>query len=861
MVNGFWLPPQVMKVNKILISAVRDQSQATRLYAAGALAALALYSLLAVVLLATADWSSNGPASLRYAKPDVPAEVVSAAKAATSSLEGTSIIGALDQSAPGGPIWVVYGLQNGGVYAAQAIDANTHLPVGDYSRLKSTGAWRYLGLVKAPGEWILGGAALVAILFSTHRWGIRRVIRPALAERKPVASGAGRFFSNSVVMTVLLVSFVGFLVLPFAPGWNRERKLMWAYRAGAGWALFFLIFAVGTAYGEGDPESVAATTVIAVATVAAWVYGWAILGPIGAQRLPELQAAQTSAASTPKLLRPSAAPGPPPPGAAGLNIGLRQATQDPATQTRATEPPIFEVISPDRLPNFSNVGGMDQLKADIRSSVGILLAYPDEAASLKVEFNGILLYGPPGTGKTFIARASAGEYGLNFLSVGAAELLASYRGESAQRITTAFRTASDGAPCLLFFDEFDALARRRDDGALSGEDRATLSQLLRSLEGIRNRRDVIVMAATNDLTSLDAAVVRPGRFDRQIRVDLPDAAARTEILQTQLQGRPCDSNLDYGDLAERCKGYSAAKIRSIVDGAALVVLQAIAGGDVDRRISQADLTAAIASGRGKDRPTFEQWTWDDLILPAATKRELQEIQRLIEAPDRAKALGITPPSGALLYGPPGTGKTTVARVLAAQAKASFYPVKGSEIVSKWLGESERNVADLFSRARANAPSIIFLDEIDALVPRRSDSLGGGAVDRVVNQLLQEIDGLGSGDFGVFVLGATNRPDILDPALLRGGRLGRQISIPLPTAEERCEMLKQFTKHMPLASDVACDRLAATTSGFSGADLQALCQEAGVQALLRDAMATSVGQADFDSAIKVRSDQRAQGAGG
>jgi transitional endoplasmic reticulum ATPase len=268
--------------------------------------------------------------------------------------------------------------------------------------------------------------------------------------------------------------------------------------------------------------------------------------------------------------------------------------------------------------------------------------------------------------------------------------------------------------------------------------------------------------------------------------------------------------------------------------------------------------AAIAAGRGKDRPTFEQWTWDDLILPDPTKRELQELERLIEAPDRAKVLGITPPTGALLYGPPGTGKTTVARVLAAQAKCSFYPVKGSEVVSKWLGESERNVADLFARARTNAPSIVFIDEIDALVPRRSDMVGGGAIDRVVNQLLQEIDGLGSGGSGVFVLGATNRPDILDPALLRGGRLGRQINIPLPMVDERCQMLKLFTKHMPLATDVSCDRLASETDGYSGADLQALCQEAGVQALLRDADATSIAVSDFETAIKVRSTQRAQG---
>ncbi len=291
-----------------------------------------------------------------------------------------------------------------------------------------------------------------------------------------------------------------------------------------------------------------------------------------------------------------------------------------------------------------------------------------------------------------------------------------------------------------------------------------------------------------------------------------------------------------------------------MDAAALRLLAAVAADSKARFIDQADLLAAIEAQRGKDRPTVQAWTWDRLILPDATKHELRELQRLIESPDAARRLGIMVPSGALLYGPPGTGKTTVARVLAAQAKASFYPVKGSDVISKWLGESERNVADLFARARANAPSIVFIDDIDALVPRRSDVGDNQAIDRIVNQLLQEIDGLGSIS-GAFVLGATNRPDMLDQALLRGGRLGRHIEIPLPSRPERLAMLRLFTASMRLGPDVDLERLADMTDGNSGADLQALCQEAGVQALVRDEAAAAISSEDFSAAIGTKDRKR------
>jgi transitional endoplasmic reticulum ATPase len=512
----------------------------------------------------------------------------------------------------------------------------------------------------------------------------------------------------------------------------------------------------------------------------------------------------------------------------------------------------MEVVPPERLPNFSNVGGMQSLKAELRATIGLVLAYPHEAESLKVAFNGILLYGPPGTGKSFIAEATAGEFGLNLVKLGSGQLDPMRIGGSP--VTAVFECAERNPPSLLFLDDFDRIARRRDDANLTGGDRNILGDLLTRLEALRENWSVFVVAATADLQALDPAVIRPGRFDRQVRVDMPDPEARRAIFSAQLKGRPCDASIDTNDLAARTEGYSAARIKGTVDGAALLVLKAVAASDARRTITQGDLVAAIEAERGKDRPTVDAWNWEQVILQETTKRELQELQRLIESPERARHLGIMVPAGALLYGPPGTGKTTIARVLAAQAKASFYPVKGSDIVSKWLGESERNVADLFARARANAPSIVFIDEIDALVPRRSDAGDNTAISRIVNQLLQEIDGLGSSS-GVFVLGATNRPDMLDPALLRGGRLGRHVEIPLPSAADRLALLQLFSRSLRLAPDVELRRLAGETRGRSGADLYALCQEAGVQALVRDETATAVAARDFAAAMAPKNRDR------
>lgn len=529
----------------------------------------------------------------------------------------------------------------------------------------------------------------------------------------------------------------------------------------------------------------------------------------------------------------------------------------PAPSAAAIDDNGFAVLPPASCPTFADVGGMERVKEDLRNSIGLILQHPAEAARLRVQFNGVLLHGPPGTGKSYLAKAIAGEFGCGFIHVEVSQLISAFRGESAQRLAACFEVAKRHAPAVLFFDEFDALAQRREAGGQSSEDTQLLTQLLRSLEAIRDRSDVVVLAATNDLDALDPAITRPGRFDRRVRIDLPDRDTRRQIFEVQLRARPIGDDVDLDDLAQRTAGQSAAAITSVVNEAALHVLGELNAGRANRPIGQTDLLTALAASGGQDRPLVADWSWDDLVLPSATKRELMELQRLIENPERAARLGIQPPRGAILYGPPGTGKTTIARVLAAQARTSFYPVRGSEIISKWLGEAERNVAHLWERARNNAPSIIFLDEIDAVAPRRSASNDSGAdqaLNRVVSQLLQEIDGLSSGS-GVFVLGATNRPEILDEALVRGGRLSRQIEIPLPDDLGRLALLSLLTRQMQLGAAVDLVQIAAATAGLSGADLQALCQQAGIHALMAETDDTGISASDFAEAMQATAPRR------
>ena len=508
----------------------------------------------------------------------------------------------------------------------------------------------------------------------------------------------------------------------------------------------------------------------------------------------------------------------------------------------------LEVQKPDL--RFADVGGMEALKQEVRDTVGLMLEHPDDAERYGIDWNGILLHGPPGVGKTFMAKAIAGEYGMSLIHVSTGDLVGAQQGQSAKNIAKAFETAERNQPCLLFFDEFDSVAQRRGDTP-DQESRRTVNQLLTSLEAHRDQRALLVMAATNSIEHLDPAVIRPGRFDRHIRIDLPDAPAREAIFRVELEDRPAADGIDLDALVRRTEGMTPAGIAKVVDVAALQVFREAARTGQRLGIRTEDLLNALESLGGQDRPTVEHWTWDSIILAPEIEAQLRQLQAIIEDPETARRYGIDPPTGLLLAGPPGTGKTTVAKVLAAQARCSFYPVSGADVMSKWVGESEANVRRLFERARENRPSIIFIDEIDAIAGRR------GTVevhDSHVNQLLSEIDGV-SGQRGVFVIGATNRPDQIDPAMLRGGRLSRTIVLGLPDAAGRLALLKLMTARMPTVG-VSLEGLAERADGMSPADLKALCQEAGLAAMARGGE-SAVTQADFDEALeRMRSGRKA-----
>lgn len=837
-------------------------TQLSRLYVLGAGFLLVGWAAAGILVLSKTPYPAQGPGDVQHASSSVPANILTEGKAVDSILEDP-VKGSYVPQAPGGALWVLYSFRNGGVNDVVAIDAATGLKVVDANRLINSGAWNDLGFVKQPQEWILGGLALLAVFAACAVWGSGNAARAVRAVWRPPAHRVFELVTHPALVAILMVFFVGFFYVWVVPGWTRSMRVRMAFRGALGWALFFLLLVITRGMPAGDLPSVTATLYITAAAAAAWLAGWLVLRPAGQRHMLALAGlpadadlkqliAQRSLTSEdePKKVRSSVASRIP---------RAPLANVSPTTTAQSTAPiaapmPVLadvNVVTPDALPDFSRLGGMEGLKAQMAETIGRLLAFPAEAEELDVAFGGLILFGPAGTGKTFLSRATAGEYGLNYLPVSSGDLTSGIRGEESRKLTGVFAAARQNAPCVLFFDEFDSIARRREGGGTSAEDRTTLTTLLNQLEAVRDRRDVIVMAASNDLTAIDPAAIRPGRFDRQVRVDLPDRAARRGIFQASLAERQrVGSDIDLDLLADRSNGLTPAAITRAVRRAAEAVLDDIAGGNEARVITEADLLTALREGAGTDRPTVEDWSWDRLILDDHTKRELQEIQRLVENPELATQMGLPPLSGALLFGPPGTGKTTIAKVLAAEAHCNFYPLKGSDLVSKWVGDTERNIADAFARARDNAPSIVFLDEIDALAPSRGGGDGGGystSSDRSVNALLQEIDGLGSRP-GVFVLAATNRPDVLDPALVRGGRLSRRISIPLPKADERLALLTQQTAKMPLGSDVDLEQLAKTTEGKSGADLEALCQQAGIEALIRPSGSSAkITMADFRAA--------------
>ncbi len=555
-------------------------------------------------------------------------------------------------------------------------------------------------------------------------------------------------------------------------------------------------------------------------------------------------------------------------------IKLRVVSTSPAGIVKITEGTDIELLpqaveSPERtVPSvvYEDIGGLKPVITKVREMIELPLKHPELFDRLGIDPpKGVLLHGPPGTGKTMLAKAVANESDAYFISINGPEIMSKYYGESEKALRDIFEEAEKNAPAIIFLDELDSIAPKR--GEVTGEvERRVVAQLLSLMDGLKERKNVIVIGSTNRPEALDMALRRPGRFDREIELGVPDMQGRMEVFQIHSRGMPRADDVALEDYAARTYGFVGADISAVSREAAMNALRRI--------LPEIDL----------DEPTIPKEILDRLVVqkddfeaalrevsPSAMREILVEVpdvswqdigglepvkQLLVEAvewplryAESFRRIGIDAPKGILLYGPPGTGKTMLAKAVANESEANFITVKGSALLSKWYGESEKRVEEIFRKARQVAPSIIFLDELDALVPVR----GGGAgephvTERVVNQLLSEMDGLEE-LHGVVVIGATNRPDIIDPALLRPGRFDELIMAPVPDKESRQKIFQVHLKKVPLAEDMDMEALIGQTENYTGADIAAVVRKAGRLALREDMAAEKIGQKHFLAALE------------
>ncbi len=498
---------------------------------------------------------------------------------------------------------------------------------------------------------------------------------------------------------------------------------------------------------------------------------------------------------------------------------------------------------------YDELGGLGNAVQKIREMIELPMRHPELFEKIGVEApKGVLLYGPPGTGKTLLAKAVAGETNAHFISLSGPEIMGKYYGESEERIRDIFKQAEENSPTIIFIDELDSIAPKRDE--VSGEvEKRIVSQILTLMDGMKSRGKVVVIAATNRPNSIDPALRRPGRFDREIEIGIPDEEGRSEILSIHTRGMPLDEKINLKEIAKTTHGFVGADLQVLTKEAAMRSLRRILPEmDLDQETISASLLQSIqitsedfADALKEIRPSalrevqvqIPDVEWDDVGGLGELKEELRQA---VEWPTKYKEAydyaDIQTPKGILLHGPPGTGKTMIAKALARTTDSNFISIKGSELLSKWVGESERGIREIFRKARQVAPCIIFLDEVDALVPRRSISSSDSHVtENVVSQVLTELDGLEE-LHGVLVIGATNRPDIVDEALLRPGRFDRIIEIPNPDVSGRKQIFLIHTKKKPLASDVDMSQLADMTDHFSGAEIAAVANNAAITALKR-----------------------------
>lgn len=542
--------------------------------------------------------------------------------------------------------------------------------------------------------------------------------------------------------------------------------------------------------------------------------------------------------------------------------GIVKMTQDTILQILSD--PVTQAEGVPRI-TYEDLGGLEKEIKLIREMVELPIRHPEIFQTLGIDPpKGVLLLGPPGCGKTLLARAVANESDVNFLSINGPEIISKFYGESEEKLREIFQQAHKSAPSIILIDELDSIAPKREE--VTGEvEKRVVAQLLSLMDGLTGRGKVIVIGATNRPNALDPALRRPGRFDREIEIGTPDKRGRHEILLIHSRGMPLASDVDLKVLAERTHSYTGADLAALCREAAMKALlrylpeinlkeERIPPCVLEKMEVQIDdfmnafkeITPTAMREIAVEVPVVH---WDEVGGLEEVKEKLKEaVEWPLKNPEVFKRLGIQPPKGILLIGPPGCGKTMLARAVATESEANFISIKGPEVFSRWVGESEKAIREVFRKARMASPAVIFFDEVDSLVPRRGLGDGdSGVTERVISQLLTEMDGIMPLE-DIIVIAATNRPDLVDSAVLRPGRFDRLIYVPEPDETARLEIFKIHTKNMPLSNDVDI-KAHRMTKGYSGADISSVCREAAMNALRRDINAKEVTFSDFEKAME------------
>jgi transitional endoplasmic reticulum ATPase len=526
---------------------------------------------------------------------------------------------------------------------------------------------------------------------------------------------------------------------------------------------------------------------------------------------------------------------------------------------------VDEVSSGIAYITYEDIGGLDREIQLVREMVELPLKHPELFQRMGIDPpKGVLLRGPPGCGKTLLAKAVANETQAHFISINGPEIMSKFYGESEKKLRGLFKEAEEKSPSIIFVDEIDAIAPKRE--AVSGEvERRVVAQLLALMDGLESRGRVVIIGATNRPNAVDPALRRPGRFDRELEIKVPGEKGRLDIIQIHTRKMPLDRTVNLNEVARITHGYVGADVASLVRETGMSALRRylpdinLDDEEINAEfletmfVSDDDFSNAfkeiIPSGIREVFIEIPSVHWEDVGGLNDSKQQLIEaVEWPIKNPEAYKRMGVNPPRGVLLYGPPGCGKTLLARAVATESEANFISIKGPELLSKWVGESEKAVREVFRKAKLASPCIIFFDELDSIAPSRGSSgTDSGVTERVLSQLLTELDGL-SQTKEIILIAATNRPDILDPALIRPGRIDRLSYVPPPSVEDREAIFQIFTKEMPLAKEIDLKSLAAKTNFFTGADIESLCREAAIRALRENIRAKIIKLKHFEEAL-------------